>query len=54
MGSFANVEKRHEDIFRIAKQMKKVNKDVVGVCCIRDNRDNLTLSTEAKPVVLGK
>ena len=48
VGSFASIEKGDENILHIAKQMKKENQDVVGECCIRDDRGNLALSTEDK------
>ena len=41
---FADVESNTENIFRIAKQMRRENKDIVGDGCIGDDDGNLCIS----------
>ncbi|XP_048587465.1 uncharacterized protein LOC125570198 [Nematostella vectensis] len=45
---FASVEKDDKDVFRIAKQMKKECKDVVGECCVKDDQGHISLTDDAK------
>ena len=46
--NLSNLKPGMDDIFRIAKQMKKDNQDVVGDKCIKDDTGNLSLTTESK------
>ena len=39
-----------DDIFKIAKQLRKGNQDVVGDKCVKDDSGNLSLDNEAKKV----
>ena len=39
-----------DDIFKIAKQLRKVNQDVVGNKCVKDDSGNLSFDNEAKKV----
>ena len=43
-----NVENDDVTVFRIAKQMRKENKDIVGEKCIRDDSGKLAYSDEEK------
>ena len=48
---FADVLRRegqHNEVFKIAKQMKKTNQDVVGEKCIRNDESNLASTEEEK------
>ena len=45
---FSKVKDGSEDIFKIAKQMKRSNLDVVGEKCVLDDSGNLCLDTESK------
>ena len=38
------------DIFKIAKQLRKDNQDVVGDKCVKDDSGNLSFDNEAKKV----
>ena len=39
-----------DDIFKIAKQLRKDNQDVVGDKCVKDDSGNLSFDNEAKKV----
>ena len=39
-----------DDIFKIAKQLRKDNQDVVGDKCAKDDSGNLSFDNEAKKV----
>ena len=39
-----------DDIFRLAKQMRRDNQDVIGEKCVKDDSGNLSLDDEAKKV----
>ena len=39
-----------DDIFKIAKQLRKYNQDVVGDKCVNDDPGNLSFDNEAKKV----
>ena len=41
-----NVENDDVKVFRIAKQMRKKNKDIVGEKCTRDDSEKLAYSNE--------
>ena len=43
-----NVENDDVTVFRIAKQMRKENKEIVGKKCIRDHSEKLAYSYEEK------
>ena len=45
---FSNLKPGLVDIFKIAKQMRKDNLDVVGDKCIKDDSGNLAISDAAK------
>ena len=45
---FSNVNKNTQDVFRIAKLMKRKKQDTIGDCCVRDNQGNVALSDDAK------
>ena len=39
-----------DDIFKIVKQLRKDNQDVVGEKCVKDDSGNLSFDNEAKKV----
>ena len=43
---FAEVEAGTTDIFRIAKQMKRENQDILGDNCARNEEGNLAISDD--------
>ena len=43
-----DVENDAQAIYRIAKQMRPENKDIVGEACIRDDTRKLVFNEEAK------
>ncbi|XP_060771234.1 uncharacterized protein slc22a21 isoform X2 [Neoarius graeffei] len=45
---FASVVKDNMDIFKIAKQIKRESRDVVGECCVRDDQGHISLTDDAK------
>ena len=45
---FANVKADPRNVFKIAKQMKKEGKDVVGEACVKDNTGKLCFTPEMK------
>ena len=45
---FASISSKPAEIFRIARQMKDENQDVVGEKCILDDAGNLCISVEDK------
>ena len=47
---FSDLKPGMDDIFKIAKQLRKGNQDVVGDKCVKDDSGNLTFDNEAKKV----
>ena len=47
---FANLRSGKSDIFKIAKQMRRENQDVVGDKCVKDDSGNLSLDDNSKKV----
>ena len=45
---FKNIENNYVTVFRLAKQMRKENKDIIGEKCIRDNSGKLAYSDDEK------
>ena len=45
---FSDVNKGMQDVFCIAKQMKRENQDIIGDCYVRDDHGMVALSDEAK------
>ena len=48
---FSDLKPGMDDIFKIAKQLRKDNQDVVGDKCVKDDSGNLSFDNEAKKVV---
>ena len=47
---FSDLKPGMDDIFKIAKQLRKDNQDVVGDKCVKDDSGNLSFDNEAKKV----
>ena len=47
---FSDLKPGMDDIFKIAKQLRKDNQDVVGDKCVKDDLGNLSFDNEAKKV----
>ena len=47
---FSDLKPGMDDIFKIAKQLRKVNQDVVGDKCVKYDSGNLSIDNEAKKV----
>ena len=47
---FSDLKPGMDDIFKIAKQLRKDNQDVVGDKCVKDDSGNLSFHNEAKKV----
>ena len=47
---FSDLKPGMDDIFKIAKQLRKDNQDVVGDKCVKDDTSNLSFDNEAKKV----
>ena len=47
---FSDLKPGLDDIFKIAKQLRKDNQDVVGDKCVKDDSGNLSFDNEAKKV----
>jgi hypothetical protein len=45
---FSHIDPKGSDIFKVAKQMRRENQDVLGEKCIIDDEDQLTLDDKAK------
>ena len=48
---FSDLKPGMDDIFKIAKQLRKDNQDAVGDKCVKDDLCNLSFDNEAKEVV---
>ena len=46
--TFANISPNDSSMFKVAKQMDRTNKDVVGEKCVRNDADELSLSDDDK------
>ena len=51
--SFQTLKPGIDDIFKIAKQLRKDNQDVVGDKCVKDDSGNLSLLTMRPSKLLG-
>ena len=47
---FSDLKPGMDDIFKIAKQLRKDNQDLVGEKCVKDDSGNLSFDNEAKKV----
>ena len=47
---FSDLKPGMDDIFKIAKQLRKDNQDVVDDKCVKDDSGNLSFDNEAKKV----
>ena len=45
---FADIKQNDKNIFKMAKQIRKDNKDIIGDTCIKDKNDNLCFTNAAK------
>ena len=45
---FAYIKQNDKNIFKMAKQIRKDNKDIIGDSCIKDKNDNLCFTNAAK------
>ena len=48
---FADVKPRMSGIYKIAKQTRNDNQDVIGDKCVKDDFGNLTIDIDAKKVI---
>ena len=49
-GKFRDLKGGNDNIFRIAKQMRQQNQDVIGEKCIKDDNNNMAFDDETKKV----
>ena len=45
---FADITQNDKNIFKMAKQIRKDNKDIIGDTCVKDKNDNLCFTNAAK------
>ena len=50
MKKFSDLKPGMNDIFKISKQLRSDDQDVVGDKCVKDNSGNLSIDNEAKKV----